>query len=430
MKKKIYFIIMAILLIIFGCIFRNNNMDDIWNYGFSYNIAKGAIPYKDFNMVVMPFYSLLMALPLKIFSNTLITFHVSNAILVSLILYFTSSEKKLGNFFLISICLIGYASLSNYSTFIGMLLILVLYLENSNYKYKNEVIGLLLGFILTTKQNMGIVLFIPYILHSKQKLKSIIWYLLPLIGIVIYLLINNALYECIDYCFLGLGNFANNFMVSPIIIMELIICILLVLKYKKTKDINYLYLLFFQFINFPLFELLHFIFGIVPIIYYVNLNNKYLSMFLYGTILGCFCLLFVSKLITNQYYIKIQKNGVYKYTNADTAYDDIVAKFINKNKDKRVFIFNSYAYTVKIYMNQKLDKFDLINKGNMGSDEYKYIDDLEKICSKKECVFIMNKKEFDIEDRQVNPIIRDYVLDNYEKCGSYPFSYYCKKNTE
>ena len=37
-----------------------------------------------------------------------------------------------------------------------MLLILILYLQSKDYKYKEEIIGVLLGCILATKQNIGI----------------------------------------------------------------------------------------------------------------------------------------------------------------------------------------------------------------------------------------------------------------------------------
>lgn len=60
MKKKHYqlleLLIIFILTLLFNTFCNNLTIDEIWNYGFSYNIATGLIPYKDFNMVITPLY--------------------------------------------------------------------------------------------------------------------------------------------------------------------------------------------------------------------------------------------------------------------------------------------------------------------------------------------------------------------------------------
>ena len=47
-------IIIFIITILFNLLCNGMERDEIWNYGFSYNIATGLIPYKDFNMVITP----------------------------------------------------------------------------------------------------------------------------------------------------------------------------------------------------------------------------------------------------------------------------------------------------------------------------------------------------------------------------------------
>ena len=429
MKRKIIlFTLMSIVMTTFTYFFHLATGDEIWNYGFSYNIAKGAIPYKDFNMIVMPFYSLLMALPLKFFYNNLLVFHLSNAILISLILTIIDDGKSLNSIF---ICLLTMTLLNayGYNCFIMILLILVLYLENSKYTYKNEIIGLLLGCILATKQNIGLLLFIPYIINSKKKMKASFFYFLPIILIVIYLIGNNTLLECIDYCFLGLKNFNSNFIIKmPVLVLiELILIILLISKYKKEKDINYLYLLFFQAINYPLVELYHFIIGIIPIFYYLlvkgNIYIKYLlSIFI----------IFIILLYKIVYQFNLSGINIYKYKNVGNNVDNQVEeidKFINANSSSRIFIFSNFSYYVKIAMNKKLDKFDLINKGNMGSNEEKYLKDIEKICRTKKCIFIINEEEYEKHGSQLNPIIKKYILENYKYNGKITskYSFYCNK---
>lgn len=433
MKKKVLlFLVMTIVFVCYSYFFMPLDGDEVCIYGFSYNIANGAVPYKDFNMVVLPLYSLLMAIPLKFIANNLFIYHLSNAIIFSLILTIISKDKIIN-----ILCICGFMMAIpvaySYNSFCVIIFILILYLESSKYKYKNEIICILLGIILTTKQNLGIVLFIPYILHSKDKIKSIVSYLIPILLVIIYLIVNNALLQCIDYCFLGLSNFKSNFSIFSfsLIIVEFIIINFLIYSYVKSKDVNYLYLLFFQFMVYPILDIYHIILSVIPIIYYLleNNNNKYICVLLY--------ILAIIILVRYIMYAVIDENNslgdTYPYKYRHISQDRInigkkYIKFVSKNKNERIFIFSYDAYYVKMMLGQRLDKFDLINKGNMGKNEKEYVRDIEKICDKKECIFIMNINSF--KNTQLNPIMRDYVLNNYRYCGDISkkefISYYCK----
>ena len=43
--------------------------DVLWNYGFSYAISRGEVPYLDFNMIITPIYPMINSLFLKICSK-------------------------------------------------------------------------------------------------------------------------------------------------------------------------------------------------------------------------------------------------------------------------------------------------------------------------------------------------------------------------
>ena len=61
-----------ILTLLFNLICITINGDEIWNYGFAYNIATGLIPYKDFNMIVTPLFPMISAIFMKIFGINII----------------------------------------------------------------------------------------------------------------------------------------------------------------------------------------------------------------------------------------------------------------------------------------------------------------------------------------------------------------------
>ena len=102
--KKIYkwllFIILFIFFLIFNLTVNPLNLDEVWSYGFSYNIVNGLIPYKDFNMVITPFYSMLMALPMFI-NNSLLIFHIENSIIITLFIFITYKLIKEKVFFML-----------------------------------------------------------------------------------------------------------------------------------------------------------------------------------------------------------------------------------------------------------------------------------------------------------------------------------------
>ena len=105
MKKNktnlIIFLSSLLILTIFSYYISDFTPDEIWNYGFSYNIASGLIPYKDFNMVVGPLYNFIMAPPLILFKNNLLAFHITNNILISAFLVLLYKNIKL-NYIIIS----------------------------------------------------------------------------------------------------------------------------------------------------------------------------------------------------------------------------------------------------------------------------------------------------------------------------------------
>ena len=75
-KGVIYSIFLFIIILGFNLFLYPSTLDEIWNYGFSYNILNGVLPYRDFNMVLTPLYSFIMTIPLFIFGNNILVFHI------------------------------------------------------------------------------------------------------------------------------------------------------------------------------------------------------------------------------------------------------------------------------------------------------------------------------------------------------------------
>ena len=219
-----------------------NNLDEIWNYSFAKNIVNGLVPYRDFNMVVTPLLSFICSLFLFIFGNELIIMRILATILISFIFFMSfiilrklnvNKYISLISIFLLFLILKDYICIDyNFAILAVTLLLIYLdlkhYLKNSNY-FENSFIyifltGLLCGICILFKQSTGVLIsfaniFYPILfVKNKMDLKKyfkltfikIIGIIIPVFLLIIYLILNNAFYDFIDYTILGIKTFSNS----------------------------------------------------------------------------------------------------------------------------------------------------------------------------------------------------------------------------
>ena len=93
---------------------------------------------------------------------------------------------------------------------------------------------------------------------------------------------------------------------------------------------------------------------------------------------------------------------------------------IKKYKDHKLYIFGNYAYVIKLALDIPINKYDLINNGNMGyNGAERYIKEIEETCQKEKCLFIVKESELTRRGfNQTNNDILRYVVDNYKKVYS------------
>ena len=161
-KHKKDILILIIIFIYVGILvsFSNADNDLIWNYGFSYNFAKGLTMYKDFNMVITPLYPLICGLFMKLLCQNFIAFNLINTIILSALYFYI--YKKYPKTFIPSIVLISFILRPSYNFLVLFLLLILL-----NTKKENDyLIGFILGLVTMTKQSF-ILLALPSLLYFK-----------------------------------------------------------------------------------------------------------------------------------------------------------------------------------------------------------------------------------------------------------------------
>ena len=135
MKK--YKIIISCIILFFIILLVNlllipNNMDEIWNYGFSYAIRLGEIPYRDFNMVLPPFYSLFMTIPLLIWNNYL-SFIIFHSLIMTFSFFLLFRMYKDYGYFLLLVSVLFFSNIyPTYNSFLIFLYWALILIINSS----------------------------------------------------------------------------------------------------------------------------------------------------------------------------------------------------------------------------------------------------------------------------------------------------------
>ena len=434
MKKKIGLIILFILLVALATFhsFSFTNLysfDEIWNYGFGKNILDGLVPYRDFNMIIPPLFSYLVALVLKIFGEKLIVYHIFLACLVTEITYL--SYKKIGWYsILIYIALLIYCT-NGYNLF--TLFVLFLLLQTIEKKPKNQefIIPILISMMFLTKQTLGI-LILPSILYSKNKKKTIAIYLVIALSFLSYLLINNSLFQFIDYCFLGMFEFTekNYLSVLPYLIIELCSCAILLKKFMQSKGTrkDICYVLLYQIIVFPIVDISHFVLGWSSILYLLFKQAKATKMFKISAFiviltmeLSVLSIADYSSTLRGRSYLEPYPGSGFLEGRLvpiiTKDYLHSMGEYIQKYPEHRLYILGNYGYLVKLALDIPITKYDLINDGNMGyHGSQKYIEEIKETCREEQCLFIVNDNEHNKKGYgQTNYQILEYVSKNYQK---------------
>ena len=155
-RTLILFTFFTIGIFIFN-FFRPIDMDLMWNYGFSKNVSDGLIMYKDFNMVITPFYPAITGLLMKILSTNIIAFYIINTFyaLLTLIVVYKLDKKIIFPFFIYFL----FDTAPSYNTLSVFYVFLLIYLEKNNKS--DYLIGLVISLAFLTKSSIGIFLALP-----------------------------------------------------------------------------------------------------------------------------------------------------------------------------------------------------------------------------------------------------------------------------
>ena len=400
--KYIFLFAFFFLSLIFNfSLFRG---DTFANYGFSYAMSIGEIPYKDFNMVIPLFSPFLYSIGLLI-SKSIIVFYLEQALLLVLLFYLLEKflDKKV-YLFLLLLCLVWPVSMTTvifpgYNFICFLLLILLVWCEES--KQNDYIIGMILGLIFCTKQTIGISLFIPTLVFLfkdyKRFIKRLIGYIIPILIMVLYLVITKSFYNFIDLCFLGLFRFGssnNNFTIFNFLLFILGLLYIIYKIWNNKKNIINYYFLFFSVVTLPIIDYYHIaLFLLGPIFLFIRsikIKDSY-----YKVIYSLLIILFILNGFTVMLFLKnpvVSNFNNFQLYVISKDYRDNITKLNNylskSSLDKVYLLRGSENYMFKIMNNLEITYYDLPNYGNYGYNGEDVIN--KKISNMNDKLFIVD----------------------------------------
>ena len=437
-KPFIKYFFIFFFFLFWNLIIQQINLDEIWNYGFIHSIYSGLIPYKDFNMVLTPFYPFIMSIPLHIFGSSILIVHIFSSLMITFMFYIIEklfSKRVNLLIFILLLCFPLSVSFPSYNLFLLLLFIIIIYLEKN--KCNDYLIGIMLGIFILTKQSVGVCLCLPsiyYLFKDKGKfIKRVIGALGPGIIFLLYLLFSGSFKYFIDLCVLGLFDFAStnssDFNIMFIFSILLLICnIILIIKNKN--NLYFYYLLSFFSLLIPLFDLYHlelYVFAFV-LIYLLEKEFKFkykyfnINLFIIGLLIGII-FINVEYRFKNKIYFSNDINH-FEYRGVNGNYlnytNTVNNKFIKyKYKYDDVIFLSADGYYFKVINDIDISYVDLINTGNWGYNGSLKL--LNYIKSRENVVFFLDEDEIG-SGKQTDQRVLKYVIENgkvIDKFGSY-----------
>lgn len=427
-KKFIIFIGVFFLFFFFTYICMPPFCDEIWSYGFSYNISKGMVIYRDFNVLQTPLYFFVGSIFIKIFGNYMISLGILNSILVALIavmLYEMGNSKKI---YLILLLSLFYPS--SYNLMLVFFMILIIYLMNKNEK-TDILLAFIIGLMFLTKQSIGIVMMVPYLVYSKRRLKGLCTFLLPCLFLLIYLVYNNALFSFVDYAFFGLFDFSSKNTVIYVVtlLFEFIVCSYLIYVLFKSRFKNKVafYILAFQIISYPIFDVRHFICSMfVFLCWYCRSNpSRIFNSLVLGVKCGVFIsyVLFIIGTLLDDFSIHTEKDLFYLKNASEFTYRlDYLYNYLEKKDYDYVsasyYFTDLYGYAFKLYYDVPVNQYDFMISGNLGFfTKEKRFKEIEDNCKENKCIFFI-EDSYGLKGNQWSEFAL-WVINRYEKEDSF-----------
>lgn len=425
-------VFLFVIVLLWNLLIFPTDLEEIWNYGFAHNIFSGLVPYRDFNMITTPLYSIFMSIPFHIFESNMLIFHITQALIITAIFFIIFKMFSRQGWLVILLFFLPLPNLlPNPNWLLLLLFVIVLYLEMESKNDDNDIlIGFLIGLSILTNQIVGLFLILPSILYLKKPKKLImraIGCIIPIIVFIVYLCTTGAFNSFMEICVGSISNLVKDMNLFSLFTLFTIGIILLTIRLIKNnpKDIKNYYGLAFYTVMFPFFDYPHFqlcliVFALILFSNFTSESKTFKYEFFTSGIIIAITILGLVLLLPKDGFIYPNNINHFEFrlipkTSIDQT--EVLNKFLEDHDGEDIMFINSNAYYFKLINNMKINHLDILNKNYWGKNADEKI--LNSIKARKNSLFIINRKETN-DDKQIDKKVVDYILNNgtrVEKIG-------------
>ena len=464
------------------------DLDEVWNYNTANAFAMGLIPYKQVSMITTPLLPMINSIFLKIFFNGIITYRVVMGIIFALIVVFIYliirelSNKRLLSYicaFFIGSLLIN-KFLLDYNYLFLLIVLMIAFLEvrdlkkNENFNFNHNLcVGLLTGLAFLIKQTIGLLLIIVVIFEVFIYMKKtgfdlkitkfikligvrIFGMMVPITMFLIYLGVNGAFNDFINYAIKGVKEFSNSvpyyrlfdsndkvvsiisrlfiIVYIPLFITFILECV----KNNKLKDelINIYVLAFCSIpviaIIYPISDEFHLIvasvFALIVVAYllifllneidkFVKIDAFYKKLLLIGLLFIIILISFKNAIIERNLNIKENVLVPFKYyegiyvpkylSNRISDVTDKVRAYSNSGRES--IIVDAEAAIYDIVLNRYKKNYDMLLIGNIGENGVEKI--INEIKNSHNVYYFVKNPQYALNWQLPEDIV-DYIRNN------------------
>lgn len=464
------------------------DLDEVWNYNTANAFAMGLIPYKQVSMITTPLLPMINSIFLKIVFNGIITYRVLMGIVFALIVLFIyliirelSSKKLLSyicDFFIGTLLIKKF--LLDYNYLFLLISLVIAFLEirdikkNENFNFNHNLcVGLLTGLAFLTKQTIGLLLIIVVIFEVFIYMKKtgfdlkitkfikligirIFGMMIPITMFLIYLGVNGAFNDFINYAIKGVREFSNNVpyyrllnstdykiaIISRLFIIVygslFITFILECVKNKKMKDeLMNIYILAICSIPviaiiYPISDDFHLIvasvFVLIVVAYllifllneidkFVKIDAFYKKLLLIGLLFIIILISFKNAIIERNFNIKENVlvpfkhyEGIYVPKYLSNRISDVTDKVrLYSNSGRESIIIDAEASIYDIVLNRYKKNYDMLLIGNIGENGVEKI--INEIKNSHNVYYFVKNPQYALNWQLPEDIV-DYIRNN------------------
>ena len=470
-KDNIAVFILFFLISLGICLnIRIEASDEIWNFQNIYKMYNGFKIYEEINVIITQLFFWITEIIFHIFGANLFIFRLCHCVLISVLCLYTykilkklNVPKPLAIFTVLILIFQEFFALIrtcfNYNIMALLFCILGVYFLIKEKTRKNIIIQAIITIlVILTKQNIGIYYLIGniiYIIFSENALKTKIKEILKYMSIIIlgglifilYLLMDNNLYNFLSYTFGGVLEFANEniifdypaiiYMIS-IISINILMSIFFIKKEiitQKQKE-NIKILLIFSVVLagacYPIFNWMHIMMGtylmIINIVYmiYILFEDFKEKIKKIVTIINIVIILVMIGFSSYSMYewIKAVTSAEYPYSWEEPFFGGIISKenyeenikiiqYIQEN-EKNVIVCSNKAGLYMVPLNRNNGDFDLPFKGNFGIEGENGL--IEKVKKMENTQFLISNNENE-DIYQESKKVKEYIRNNKRHVG-------------